>query len=226
MLARAAAMSASATAASYASCMTSGLTTALLTGAFGLGGVLGGVLLTSHFAQRADQRRIASEDQRRWLADRRQVYAHYLAIITSMLRSIHDTSGHLDGEMSVVVPSGEAILEKGVFDFQQRWDNELLPALSEVELLAEPKVAKLAYQVAWVLIQLNRWIESREKYEMVSEYEDKTHDLVDDVRNAVRAEIGLTSSVSRIWKIEDWPFSDEPKAADDSTPSGAESPTT
>jgi hypothetical protein len=75
--------------------MTPGLTTALLTGAFGLGGVLGGVLLTSHFAQRADQRRIANEDERRWLADRRQVYARYLGIVTSMLRSIDSTSAFL-----------------------------------------------------------------------------------------------------------------------------------
>jgi hypothetical protein len=43
--------------------------TPILTGIFGLAGALGGILLTSHFSQRADERRINSEDKRRWLGE-------------------------------------------------------------------------------------------------------------------------------------------------------------
>ena len=209
--------------------MTSGLTAALLTGAFALGGVLGGVLLTSHFAQRADQRRITSEDERRWLADRRQVYAHYLAIVTAMLRSIDDTAVFLPNEdKQAVAPDDESILKDNVFAFYRRWDDELQPVLGEVQLLASPKVAELADRTSWALMELNGFIDSRQVFDVVTEYGFKTRHLLDAIRNAMRAEIGLTSPVRTFPIPKDWPWlpDDEPKAADDSVPSGAESPAT
>jgi hypothetical protein len=207
--------------------VTSGLVTALLTGAFGLGGVLGGVLLTSHFAQRADQRRIISEDERRWLADRRQVYARYLAIVTSMLRSIDGTSSFLGSEEKAARPDDESILKEDVFTFYQRWDNELQPVLGEVQLLANPKVAELADRTSWALMELNGFIDSRQLFEIVTEYGFKTRYLLEAVRNAMRAEIGLTSSIQTFPMPKDWPWlPDEHGASDGSTSSGAESPAT
>ena len=196
--------------------MTSGLTTALLTGAFGLGGVLGGVLLTSHFAQRADQRRITSEDERRWLADRRQVYAHCLAVVTSMLRSIDGTSSLLGSKEKAAASDDESTLKEDVFTFYQRWDEELQPVLGEVQLLAGPKVAELADRTSWALMELNGFIDSRQQFEIVTEYGFKTRHLLEAVRNAMRAEIGLTSPVRTFPMPEDWPWlPDEPKAADE-----------
>jgi len=205
-------------------CMTPDLTTALLTGAFGLGGALGGVLLTSHFAQHADQRRITSEDERRWLADRRQVYAAYLAIVTSMLRSIDGTSSHLSSEAKAVATDAESILNEDVSTFYDRWDDELQPALGEVQLLAGPTVAELADRTSWALMELNGFIDSRQMFETVMEYEFKTRYLLEGTRNAMRAEIGLTSPIKTFPMPKDWPWlPGKPESSDTHRPRGRES---
>ena len=187
--------------------MSTGLVTALLIGAFGLGGVLGGALLTSHFAQRADQRRITSEDERRWLTDRRHVYAQYLAMVTAMLRSIDGTAVFLTAKDRPTIPTeDEVILKEDVFEFYQRWDGELQPVLGEIQLLANPKVAELADRTSWALMELNGFIESRQQFETVYEYSLKTSHLLESVRNAMRTEIGLTRPIKTFPMPKDWPW--------------------
>jgi hypothetical protein len=175
--------------------MTANLITPLLTGAFGLVGVMGGVWLTSQFAQRSDQRRITSEDDRRWLSDRRHVYAAYLGIVTSMLRSIDDTSSFLSDEGKSIDPGDEVMLNGHAFEFYSRWDDELQPALGEVQLLAGPKVAETADRTSWALMELNGFIDSRQSFTIVTEYGFKTRHLLDATRNAMRSELGLTSAI-------------------------------
>lgn len=72
---------------------------------------IGGVLLGGYFTKRTEQRRVANEDERRWLADRRHVYATYLALITSMLRSIDSMSSFLPSEGKAALPDAESILK-------------------------------------------------------------------------------------------------------------------
>jgi hypothetical protein len=137
--------------------MTSALATALLTGAFGLGGIIGGALLTSHFAQRTDQRRIMSEDERRLLTDRRQVYARFFAMATSMLISIKDMAVSKDVSKS----------------FFEQWENELRPVLGEIQLLADPKMAELAECAAWALMLLNEFRERHPRSKLVEDHRTK-----------------------------------------------------
>jgi hypothetical protein len=206
--------------------MTTTLITALLAGTFGLSGVLGGVLLTNHFTQRAYKQRITSEDERRWFVDRRKVYARYLALITSMLRSLDGTAVFLASEERPAVPTDdEAILKQDVFDFYRQWDDDLQPVLGEVQLLAEPNVAELADRTSWALMELNGFIDSRQPFEMVYEYGFKARHLLDALRNAMRAEIGLTKPVRTFPMPKDWPWlpEEESEVIETSQPPGMES---
>jgi hypothetical protein len=54
--------------------MTPDLTVALLAGSLALAGALGGVLMRVWVSRRAEERRIAAEDARRWLGERRRIY--------------------------------------------------------------------------------------------------------------------------------------------------------
>jgi hypothetical protein len=62
------------------------VSTALVAGLFGLGGGLGGVLLSALTAKWSHSRTISAEDDRRWLVDRRTVYAAYLTLAEQMLQ--------------------------------------------------------------------------------------------------------------------------------------------
>src|SRR5215207_2577060 len=68
--------------------MASDMAVALLTGCFALVGVMGGALLSNTFSSRADRARLKAEDDRRWLTDRRTVYARFLGLSEAMLREI------------------------------------------------------------------------------------------------------------------------------------------
>jgi hypothetical protein len=96
--------------------------------------------------------------------------------------------------------------EEDVFTFYNRWYDELQPALGEVQLLAGPTVAELADRTSMALIRLNEFLSSREKYELVDEHKLKTRHLLDATRNAMRAELGLTSPIKTFPVPEDWPW--------------------
>jgi hypothetical protein len=179
----------------------------LITGAFGIGGVLGGVLLGAHFTRRTEQRRVANEDDRRWLADRRQVYARYLGLIGSMLKDIDGYSSFLSHDgTEPITKEDEAILVEEVRDFYARWDEELQPVLAEVQLLSSPAVAELADRTSWGLMELNGLTEARQTFQVVTEYGFKTRHLIEATRNGMRAELGLTAPVKTFPIPDDWPW--------------------
>ena len=64
------------------------LITVVVAGGFGVAGTILGVVMTTWLGRSAEQRRLAAEDDRRWLADRRRVYAAFLVLSQSMLREI------------------------------------------------------------------------------------------------------------------------------------------
>ncbi len=119
--------------------------TPVLTGSFALVGGLGGVILSSHLASRTDEKRTANEDDRRWLVDRRNLYAKYLSLIASMLQGIERASVFLshDGTKPITEEDEELVKEE-VLGLYSRWDDEVQFMLGEVQLIAAPKVAELA----------------------------------------------------------------------------------
>jgi hypothetical protein len=187
--------------------MDSQLLTASLTGAFGLCGVLSGVLLSGRLARRTDQQRITNEDERRWLSDRRHAYATYLGLIVSMLKDLDKTSSFLSYDGTEPVKSeDEPIIAEDSLDFYTKWDDELQPVLGDVQLLASPRVAELADRTSWALMELNGMIDSQLTYDTVTKFSYKTRYLIDATRNAMRAELGLTDPIKTFPMPRDWPW--------------------
>lgn len=116
------------------------LLTPLLTGGFALAGGLGGVILSNNFTSRAARQQRAEEDARRWLADRRHIYAAYLALVASLFKDIEDISVFLTSPGDEVdaerAASNEESIAEGVPKFYERWENEVQQAFNEVLLLA------------------------------------------------------------------------------------------
>jgi hypothetical protein len=180
----------------------------VLTGAFALGGGLGGVFLTGWLARRNERRRLTAEDARRWLADRRRIYASYLVLAESMLREIDRVAGFLSYDGSEPLAEDDAEwLQEGLYEYFQRWEDELQPILLEVELVATPAVADLADRVSGALMEITVTVEMRGRF--VDYYPGwfQAQDLLEVLRNAMRVELGLSeafSSASR--KENDWPW--------------------
>jgi len=206
--------------------------TQVLTGSFALIGGLGGVVLSNYLASRNDEKRTANEDERRWLVDRRNLYAKYLSLTASMLKSIEGVSVHLsyDGSEPITEPDEELIKEE-VIGLYGRWDDEVQFMLGEVQLIAAPKVAELADRTSWALMTLigdmdsrKTWIgdiDTRKTYTEVNEAYYRTLHLVEALRNAMRDELGLTDPIHawpRSSEWLDWPWlSEKPKELDNTT---------
>lgn len=169
---------------------TSTAATALLTGGFGLLGALGGVLLNSAMTRGADERRLEAEDQRRWLTDRRAVFAAYLGLAEAILRELDAAAVHLRKRHEPSQEDWDAV-ERAVAHFFRRWDDDLQPALGEVQLLASPTVADLAERVSWALIEISWDIQHWVPFEDYYSGWNLERDLLAVLRNAMRRELGL-----------------------------------
>jgi regulator of sigma D len=180
--------------------------TPVLTGSFALVGGLGGVFLSNHFTNRVEERRTANEDARRWLSERRHVYAKYLALVASMMKDISTWMVFLPQSEDQRSLEDVEYLKERVFDFYSRWDDELQPALEEVQLLANKKVAELADRTSWALLEMNGFLDSNQLYDEVFEYDGLTRHLIKETRNAMRAELGLAESLHTYPMPDNWPW--------------------
>jgi len=181
---------------------------ALLSGGFALAGGLGGVLLSGWLSRRSDDRKVAAADARRWLEDRRHVYAAYLGLAESMLQEIDRVALFLsyDGE-EPFDEDDEALVRDGLADYWVRWDEEVQPALGEVQLIAEPAVADLADRVSGALMELTAVPETRGPFTAHYPMWFQTQDLLHVLRNAMRKELGLASVDLAVRPhAEDWPW--------------------
>ena len=193
--------------------------TPVLTGSFALVGGLGGVVLSSYLASRTDEKRRANEDERRWLVDRRDLYAKYLSLIASMLKSIETASVFMPyDETKPITKEDEKLLNEEMFGLHDRWETEVQFMLGEVQLIALPKVADLADRASWALMVIMGDIDTPKTYREVNAAYYRTLHLVESLRNAMRDELGLTNPVhtwpkSAEWT--DWPWlEDKPEELD------------
>lgn len=188
--------------------------TALLSGGFALGGGLGGVILSGRLALRTEKRRIMSDDERRWLNDRRQVYSAYLALAESMLQQIDRFGTFLryDENAEDISEEDEEIIGEGLLDYHMRWDDELQPALGEVQLMASPKVVELTERTSSALMEIGGEIEIRGTFTEYHVGWYMARDMIQVLRNEMRIELGLPeANVNQFPRSEDWPWlSDRP----------------
>lgn len=127
----------------------------ILTGAFALAVSIGGVLLSNRLGRQNDERRLAAEDARRWLGDRRRVYVTFLTLAESMLREIDGIGCFLSYDGSQPIDAeDDALIQEGFLDYVARWEEELQPALLEVQLMASPAVADLADRMSGALLEV------------------------------------------------------------------------
>lgn len=195
--------------------MDSETTAALLAGGFAIAGSFGGVLISGIVARRTDERRLAAEDERRWLTDRRASYSSYLGLAESMLKQIDSVAAFLsyDGEQPVA-DDDEELIAAGLAEYIVRWDEVLQPALGEVELLATPGVADLADRVSGALMSLTTYVETRRAFTEYYPSWFQAQDLVEVLKNAMRVELGVAArsqgaTIGR--ELAEWPWlSDRP----------------
>jgi hypothetical protein len=187
---------------------------ALLAGIFGIVGVLGGAALTGTVNSRIDKGKRAYEDQRRWLTDKRQLYARYLTLCESMLREIDGTACFLsyDGS-SPIASDDEDVIRENLLSYMRRWDDEVQPLLQELELIASPRVSDLADRNSGALMELTGLIERRGLF--VEHYPTwfQAKDLLAVLRNAMREELnfGPLPESYTFRRESDWPWlSDRP----------------
>ncbi|WHT21049.1 hypothetical protein N8J89_08275 [Crossiella sp. CA-258035] len=180
----------------------------LLTGVFALAGALSGGLLTGILNILANKKRQGYEDTRRWLSDRRQIYAHYLSLCEAMLREVDNVACFLPyyGPEEIDKES-ESFLKDGLFEYITKWDDELQPALFEVQLMASPDVADLAERVSGALMCLTTYIERREAFTEYYPTWFQCQDLLQVLRNAMRTELSLPP-LKTSWphKAPGWPW--------------------
>jgi hypothetical protein len=84
----------------------------------GMSANLGPQLLTGVFLTRIhEKRRLNAEDNRRWLVDRRKIYATYLVLVESMLREIDGVGVFLsyDGTQPLS-DEGQELIKDGLFE--------------------------------------------------------------------------------------------------------------
>lgn len=186
--------------------------TALLAGGFALAGVLGGALFTGLISRSADQRRLVSEDARRWLSDRRAAYARFLGMSEVLHREIDRIGIFLPSGGKPADPESETVLKDELYAYYAKWEDSLQPLLGEVTLLASPAVADLADRVSGALMAVTAPIELREDFNEYYPVWFQARDLIHVLRDAMRNELGLPAvldAMSAFPRQGDWPWLEE-----------------
>ena len=162
---------------------------AVIAGSFALGGVLLGGVVNSLAAWR---QRI-SDDKRRWLADRRSLYAAYLGIAASKLQEIDSVAGLLRYWPDDPMPTEEdrSSMKDDLYEYFSGWETEVQPALGEVQLLASERVADLADRVSSALMEVTVYVEQEDTFTAYYPMWFQAQDLLGVLRNAMRDELGL-----------------------------------
>jgi hypothetical protein len=126
------------------------LSTATTTWLLSVLAALLGSAATYLLSRAGDRRRLAAEDERHWLNDRRTLYARYLGLVERLERDADSIACFLphDEDAPAIKDDDERVVREMFQEWMECWDTELQPMLSEMELLATPKVADVAARAA------------------------------------------------------------------------------
>lgn len=104
----------------------------------------------------------------------------------------------------------EGFLRDGLTDYFMRWEEDLQPALSDLQLVAGGKVADLAERASGALMEITGVVKSRGP--LVNHYPAwfRAQDLCVVLRNAMRSELGVQDAVETTYpRPADWPWLDD-----------------
>lgn len=184
------------------------LMTAVVAGLVGVGGSLCGVLLSTFLGSKAERRRLAEADSRRWLEDRRSVYAEFLLLAQSMSKQIEYTGLNLPYDESKSEDGDEkSVRVHQVYEYYGRWEDELQPILTELMLVGGASVAETASRVSDALMELGGFVEVGGYYVDYYPKKQRTDDLIGLLRNTMRGDLGNHEEID-FRPIEDtaWPW--------------------
>lgn len=185
-----------------------------------------GSTATYLLSRSGDRRRLAAEDERRWLNDRRTLYARYLGVVEYLERDADSIACFLphDEHAPAMKNDDERVVREMFQEWMERWDTELQPMLSEMELLATPTVADLAARAAHGILaavpqpQYLKADESRITPAVYSEHwptQQMAKGLREPLRNEMRIELGLDPVSNQAPDDQNWPWlGDQPSFAD------------
>ena len=110
-----------------------------------------------------------------------------------------------DGEKSIA-EGDETFIRNGLQGYYERWDDELQPALVEVQLIATPEVSDLADRVSAALMEITAPVELRRYF--VDYYPGwfQAQDLLQVLQNSMRNELGVSGELDLVPKSDDWPW--------------------
>jgi hypothetical protein len=175
------------------------LSTSVQTWLLGLVALIVGAVLGHLSGRAADSRRLAAEDARRWVSDRRHLYARFLGLVESLHREADSLACFLPeqpGDWSK--PDDEAFLFEESFDWMTRWDDEVQPLLGEVELMATQPVADLAARAAHGILAAVPQSQHLGP--------DRRHSARRAGRNAMREELGIGPVTNTAPGDPEWPW--------------------
>lgn len=185
------------------------------------GGLLAllGALLSWLVNRSGDKRRLDAEDERRWMKDRRSLYARYLSLIEQLDREAGSIACFLPSntEAPAISEKDEAFVREMSHEWIGRWDDEVQPALSEMELMAEPKLADLAARAAHAILAAVPQIQivdidTGENTITPSDYgrywrtAKEVRPVIETMRNEMRSELGLHAVTNKALTDPDWPW--------------------
>lgn len=173
-----------------------------------------------------DRRRLAAEDERRWLNDRRTLYARYLTLVERLERDANSIACFLphDEDAPAMEDDDDRLVREMSQEWMECWDMELQPMLSEMELLATPRVADVAARAAHGVLaavpqpqHLGPGV-SRITPAIYSDHwptQQMAKGLHELLRNEMRIELGLDTIADRALADRSWPWLDgQPSYAD------------
>jgi hypothetical protein len=179
----------------------------LLGGGLTLVATIASDLLNAKKSSAAEKDRREAEDARRWQGDRRAIYAKYLGLASVMLREIDGIACFLpyNGDEPLSAEDDE-VIKSDLFKYMVRWDDELQPALGELQLLASREVADLADRISGALIDLTSNIEKRDSFKNHYPMWFQADDLLSVLRQAMRRELGVSGELEPQRRSPDWPW--------------------
>lgn len=185
-----------------------------------------GSAATYLMSRSGDRRRLAAEDERRWLNDRRTLYARYLGLVEYLERDADSIACFLphDEDAPAMDDENERLVREMFQEWMERWDRELQPMISEMELLASPKVADLATRAAHGILAAvpqPQYFGQGHSRITPAVYSDHwpTHQMAKGLRellgNEMRIELGLDLASNQATDDHDWPWlPEQPSFAD------------
>ncbi|MGV8977254.1 MAG: hypothetical protein ACOH17_04350 [Cellulomonas sp.] len=194
--------------------MSEQLVAVVLAGGLGILGTVAGVAMSTWLGRSTERERRVAQDARRWQTDRRGVYSAFLGLSESLLYDIDQVSHYLsyDGTQDVPEENRRRTAEQ-LEDYFIRWQDDLQPALGEVQLLASSRVADLADRVSAALMEITGGVEMGDSYTNFSPEFFRARDLVGVLRNAMRNELGLDDPLDLGPRREaNWPWLTPPRS--------------